>query len=89
MNGTAKPAGLCDPVEVSLHDVEQELSRQLRGLAEAPLVGHGIHLQDDAVRLEGHVVTLCSPFAEEGEDPIHIGDDRAMGIDGKRDFFEE
>src|SRR5260221_14720226 len=54
MNATAITAGLCDPVEVSLHDVEQELSRQLRGLAEAE------HGPMQRVRMS-NLVVYCDP----------------------------
>ena len=39
--------------------------------AEAPLVGEGVHLHDDAVRLERQVVALRLPRVEERQDPVH------------------
>ncbi len=91
--GVNSATGVRTPVRPDLHDdvrhdrrgllgrelVRERPARGLRGLAEAPLVGHGVHLQDDAVRLERQVVALRPPFVEEGEDPLHVGDERRDG----------
>ena len=42
----------------------------------------------DTVRLERKVVALRAPFVEESEDLLDVGDDGAMGVDGKGESFE-